>query len=633
MNRILGIELRRSASLGAALVIAIAGTIVLQATAGRWSSGWMALVMTQREYLAVLSPLAMAAGAWQSYREHRANVAELFAGTPRPRPQRIVPILVTTGLTVLVAYLVTLLAATPLIAGTARYLPAAAFAVVAVGLIAMIASVWLGLAVGRLVPALATAPALAVIGFVLLILAPHALPDGGVTTAFSPAMGMSMFSDYDTVDGQVSVAQALWMVAVAVAGVVLLAVQSHRFAFAALVPLAIGATATVLVVPTGDAYDQGTLDPVAQELVCTDDAPRVCVSRAHEGLLSEVAPRARHALELLSGTSLVGTRGHHHVLSSSLTEAAGGHRADEDHGRQARPPRPPGSARTDDAHRSVHRPSRLRRVLELPRRHRCRLLAARPGADRRSRCPRIRGPAGRQALEGSEDTATGGGRRPGDRRPPGRPEVPGHHQPPDQERPMRGLTLYARSRQVPATLGAAAAGTATAWLTATVFSDRGEVSSTVLVLTVLLLVAVVTTTLGGPDDSLDTTAARPWAWLRMAHLATALGCVLLLLLATLATGTRFGPFGFVVRDAAGLLGLTALGAATVGTARSWFLPLGWTLGAATFPGVGTAGEALAWQTQAPHSRPAALVATVLAAAGIAAYVSRGPRPRTSFENA
>ncbi|MCX4878245.1 hypothetical protein [Streptomyces sp. NBC_00847] len=247
----------------------------------------------------------MTAGAWQSYREHRANVAELFAGTPRPRPQRIVPILVTTGLTLLVAYLVTLLAATPLIAGTARYLPAAAFAVVAVGLIAMIASVWLGLAVGRLVPALATAPALAVIGFVLLILAPHALPDGGVTTAFSPAMGMSMFSDYDTVDGQVSVAQALWMVAVAVAGVVLLAVQSHRFAFAALVTLAIGATATVLVVPTGDAYDQGTLDPVAQELVCTDDAPRVCVSRAHEGLLSEVAPRARHALELLSGTSLV----------------------------------------------------------------------------------------------------------------------------------------------------------------------------------------------------------------------------------------------------------------------------------------------------------------------------------------
>ncbi|MGX4694574.1 hypothetical protein [Streptomyces sp. JNUCC 63] len=305
MNRILGIELRRSAALGAALLIAVAGTIVLHATAGRWSTGWMALARTQREYLAVLSPLAMAAGAWQSYRGHRANVAELFTSVPRPRPQHIVPILVTTGLAVLVAYLVTLLAAAPRIADTARYLPSAAFVVVAVGLVAMIASVWLGLAVGRLVPALATAPALAVIGFALLIFAPHALPDGGVTAAFSPAMGMSMFSDYDTVSGGVSAAQALWMVAVAMAGVVLFAVQNRKFAFTALLPLAIGATATVLVVPTGDAYDQGTLDPVAQELVCTDDTPRVCVSRAHEGLLPEVTPKARHALELLSKTPVV----------------------------------------------------------------------------------------------------------------------------------------------------------------------------------------------------------------------------------------------------------------------------------------------------------------------------------------
>lgn len=217
----------------------------------------------------------------------------------------MVPILAATALAVLVAYLVTLLAAAPRIAGTARYLPSAAFVVVAVGLVAMIASVWLGLAVGRLVPVLATAPALAVIGFALLIFAPHALPDGGFTAAFSPAVGMSMFSDYDTVDGQVSAAQALWMAAVAVAGVVLFAVQNRKFAFAALLPLAIGATATALVVPTGDAYDQGTLDPVAQELVCSDDTPRVCVSRAHEGLLPEVTPKARHALELLTKTSIV----------------------------------------------------------------------------------------------------------------------------------------------------------------------------------------------------------------------------------------------------------------------------------------------------------------------------------------
>ncbi|MER8006830.1 hypothetical protein [Streptomyces sp. NPDC094149] len=196
---------------------------------------------------------------------------------------------------------------------------------------------------------------------------------------------------------------------------------------------------------------------------------------------------------------------------------------------------------------------------------------------------------------------------------------------------MRGLTLYARSRQVPAALGAAAGATAITVLLAATFSDKGEVGRPVMVLTVLLLVSVVTTTLSGPDDTLDRTAARPWGWLRTSHLVTALLCVLVLLLATLLTGPRFGPLGCVFRDAAGLLGLTALGAATVGTARSWFLPLGWTLGAVAFPGLGSVGETLTWQTQAIDSRPAALVAAALATAGTAAYVSRGPRPRTASD--
>ncbi|MFJ9659396.1 hypothetical protein ACIRPR_15720 [Streptomyces griseoflavus] len=197
---------------------------------------------------------------------------------------------------------------------------------------------------------------------------------------------------------------------------------------------------------------------------------------------------------------------------------------------------------------------------------------------------------------------------------------------------MRGLTLYARSRRVPAAFGAAVAGMAIAWLLAAAFSDADEVSSAVRNLTVLLLVAVVTATLGSPDDGLDRTAARPWTWLRMSHLVTAVGFVLLLLLTTLLTGTRFGPFGSVVRDTVGLLGLTALGAATVGATRSWFVPLGWTLCAAVFSGTGTAGEALTWQAQASGSRPAAVVSTVLAVTGAIVYVSRGPRPRTPSEN-
>ncbi|EXG80647.1 ABC transporter permease [Cryptosporangium arvum] len=306
MSRILGIELRRSAAFGAALLIAVAGSIVLQATSGRWSSGWMALVMVQREYLIVVVPLTMAAGAWQSYREHRANVAELFATVPRPRPLQVVPVLIATGLAALVAYLVALAAAVPRIIDTASYLPAAAFVVVAVGVLTMVVAFWLGLGLGRLRPALATAPAVAVAGFALLGFGPQLFSDEAPATAFFPGSGMGTFSAYDTISGRISATQTVWLVALAAAAFVLFAVRHRRFAVAALVPLVVGATLTAFAMPTDDAYDREKLDPVAQQLVCTEDAgPRVCVSRANESLLPEVTPKARHVLKLLASTPIV----------------------------------------------------------------------------------------------------------------------------------------------------------------------------------------------------------------------------------------------------------------------------------------------------------------------------------------
>ena len=89
MSRILRIELRRSAALGTALILLVAGVVLLFFAEGIWfATGWMQLAMTQRLYLAVLWPLALAAGAWQARREPRSNVAELFASTPRPRSHR-----------------------------------------------------------------------------------------------------------------------------------------------------------------------------------------------------------------------------------------------------------------------------------------------------------------------------------------------------------------------------------------------------------------------------------------------------------------------------------------------------------------------------------------------------------------
>jgi hypothetical protein len=199
---------------------------------------------------------------------------------------------------------------------------------------------------------------------------------------------------------------------------------------------------------------------------------------------------------------------------------------------------------------------------------------------------------------------------------------------------VRLLTLYLRSRRVPAALGGAAALLVVMWTLWSVSSNSRTVGPEMVVLTVLVLVAALTATLSAPDDALDRTAALRWPLPRALHLLGGFLAVVALLSVTLATGARFAPALVVVRDAGGLLGLTALSAVTIGTARAWFLPLGWTLGAVLFPRPGSVvGEILTWQTQAPSSTPAAVTAGVLALAGVVVYAAAGPALRAPAEAA
>ncbi|MGW4943134.1 hypothetical protein ACWEOZ_16300 [Actinoplanes sp. NPDC004185] len=302
MTRILGIELRRSAALGSALALAVAGTLLLFFAEGiGFSTGWMQLAMTQRLYLAVLWPLALAAGAWQARREHRSNVEELFGSTPRPRAHRIVPTLGAMGVAVVAGYLVMGIAGAVWIISTARYFPLAVVVVTAVGALALVAAVWVGLAVGRLLPSLVTAPALGVAGLALLLLIPAATrPRGWLALVFSPIYEMNMPDAYATVPGRVSAAQAVWLAALAVAAVLLFASGGWRIRVAALLPVVLGAALAVAVMPHRNRFVTDAIDPVARALVCTDDQPRVCVSRVHSALLAEVTPKAREGLTALT---------------------------------------------------------------------------------------------------------------------------------------------------------------------------------------------------------------------------------------------------------------------------------------------------------------------------------------------
>ncbi|MFF5289886.1 ABC transporter permease [Paractinoplanes globisporus] len=312
MNRVLGIELRRSAAIGSALILLVTGVAVLFfANQSAFTTGWMQLAMTQRLYLAVLWPLALAAGAWQARREHRSNVAELFASTPRPRAHRTVPTLGAMAVAVVAGYLAMALVGGAWIAGTARYLPAAVFVVAAVGCLALVAAVWLGLALGRLLPSPVTAPALGIAGLGLLLIIPGATrPRGWLALVFSPIYEMNLPGAYATVPGRASAAQAVWLAALAVAAVLLFASGGWRPRVAAILPVVLGASLAITAMPRQNRLVIDAVDPVARELVCARDEPRVCVSRVHSGLLSEVTPPAREGLAVLAKLPQGPTRVH-----------------------------------------------------------------------------------------------------------------------------------------------------------------------------------------------------------------------------------------------------------------------------------------------------------------------------------
>jgi hypothetical protein len=191
---------------------------------------------------------------------------------------------------------------------------------------------------------------------------------------------------------------------------------------------------------------------------------------------------------------------------------------------------------------------------------------------------------------------------------------------------MRWLGLFARSRGVPVALSAAVGAVALVWAGWSWLSDARTVNARAVSLTVMLGVAAFARTLSGPDDSLDRTAALRWPVRRFLHLLGVGAVVVGLCLPTLVTDARFAPVGLVARNTAGLLGLTALGAAVFGAALSWVAPLTWTLvsvlpflDASTHLGT----QVAAWLIQPAGTGTATVCAVVLAVCGLVSYTWRG----------
>lgn len=302
MRRIVAVELRRSMAPVVALLMLAVTAWILWPGRSAFGETWTRLAFVSRGSLFLGCPLALAAGAWQARRDRPAPVAELIGSTSRPRVIAVLPLSGAAAIAVAGPYLLVTAAAAGSIRGRTDYLPASAVVAVLVGALGLVASVWLGLAVGRLLPFLVTAPALAVLGFGLLVATAWGRGNWTTSLLSLPAPRITGLQDEEflVLSGRMNLAQASWLLAVAVTSILLLAAGRRRARAAALLPAVLGLLAAALVMPRHGSVPGVEVDRTATALVCTRDTPKVCVARVHSARLARITPAAREALHRMA---------------------------------------------------------------------------------------------------------------------------------------------------------------------------------------------------------------------------------------------------------------------------------------------------------------------------------------------
>ncbi|WP_369200248.1 hypothetical protein [Streptomyces sp. PU-14G] len=190
---------------------------------------------------------------------------------------------------------------------------------------------------------------------------------------------------------------------------------------------------------------------------------------------------------------------------------------------------------------------------------------------------------------------------------------------------MRWLTLYARSRQVPASVAVIVLSA----LTVGFLAPGGGAGPGDLRLPALALAAGATAAsagLGGQDPALDRTAALRWVYRRAVHVLLIGAVAGAALLSAQALGEHMAPVAFLARDSAGLAGLVAAATAVWGARNAWILPTGW-LAFALFAPAATSVplQVGTWMLLPPGTTAATWTAVALALVGTAAYAVAGPR--------
>ncbi len=319
------IELRRSIAPWAGLAVVVFALGFLFLLTGPWwkaPAAWTANTTTTalwlRFLLQFLWPVVVGAGAIQGMRDSRSGMTELLATTPRPGWHRAIRLAGAVGGLTALGYLVVFGVGVAEVLAHDGFFSATFVPVVGVGVLAVVAGNWLGLAVGRLLPHPLTAPGLAVLAFVVTILCWLSLepgldavlpPRAGPLAPVLPEPRGSMV----TTAGALDTGQALWFLGIAVTGFLLLSAQSVRARLLSLLPLVAGAAIALPLFPA-EAF---TVDTVAARKVC--DGP-ICLAELHRDRLAALAGPGREALAMLAKLPDAPTRIEERVAPSTRTE-------------------------------------------------------------------------------------------------------------------------------------------------------------------------------------------------------------------------------------------------------------------------------------------------------------------------
>ena len=254
-----------------------------------------------RQLMTLFIPLALGAGAWQARRDRRSRMDELVATTALPRRHRVLPTAVALAIGIVAGFWVVLAGLTVYGAAVDAYLSPAVVPIALVASLYLAAAAILGMGIGSRLPWVLTPPLLVVVGFVTMFLQESRFEGPDVAPSGWDLLLPSLIANdaaFTAMSWRMVAIQTVSAVAVAAAGYVLLAAGRRATAAAALAPLLLGAAIVVPLVPAdraaGFVADRGAL-----ALVCTDDAPRVCVTRAHHRALEGLVEPGRAALAVL----------------------------------------------------------------------------------------------------------------------------------------------------------------------------------------------------------------------------------------------------------------------------------------------------------------------------------------------